>query len=263
MKSLARLARLIIPGGLRPRGYLIHLTRARTSCRVAAGPFTGMKYGGASFGSAYLPKLIGIYERELVPVIEKLCSLNPNLIVDIGAAEGYYAVGLALKNPTARIVAYEREKRGRELLAIMAKLNGISSRVEIRGICEQPDIREVLEGSAASVVICDVEGDEKYLLDPEAVVTLRAASILVEVHEFVHPGIAEALRERFSQTHKVTAINQEPRSGSEFPWRTFGTKLLPSYYLEWAVSEGRVAQMSWLWMEPINITEIGGTGPCS
>src|SRR5262245_24582329 len=84
-----RLARRLIPEGIRPIGYLTQLTRRRTGCRVLHGPFKGMKYGRDAIGSAYIPKLVGIYERELTKIINMICERPPELIVDVGAAEGY------------------------------------------------------------------------------------------------------------------------------------------------------------------------------
>ena len=106
----ASLIRRIVPERYRPIGYLTHLVRQRTDCKVRLGPFAGMRYVSNSIGGAYLPKLLGIYERELTQVMEAACARQPRLIVDIGAAEGYYAVGLALRNPQATVIAFEAEE---------------------------------------------------------------------------------------------------------------------------------------------------------
>lgn len=73
-----------------------------------------MRYIDDSVGSVYLPKLLGIYEPELNRCVESLRAAKPSLIVDIGAAEGYYAIGLALRNLQARLVAFETLREGRE-----------------------------------------------------------------------------------------------------------------------------------------------------
>src|SRR6266446_5569422 len=93
----AEFIRSVIPARWRPIGYLEHLVRSRTGGRVPKGPFAGMRYIDNAFGSAYVPKLLGIYERELNDCIERACALSFPLIIDIGAAEGYYAIGMALR----------------------------------------------------------------------------------------------------------------------------------------------------------------------
>jgi hypothetical protein len=100
------------------------------------------------------------------------------------------------------------------------------------------------------VVICDVEGYEEKLLDPQRVPALARAVLLVELHDFIIPGITDELKKRFGATHKIKHIWQQPRSRSQFPWRTPGTRLLPKAYLDWSVSEWRPVPMAWLWMEP-------------
>jgi len=251
VKLLANFARRVVPERLRPIGYLTHLVRDRTGRRVAGGPFVGMQYIEASTGSAYLPKLLGMYERELNRCVEALCDSKPEVIVDVGAAEGYYAVGLALRNPQARVAAFEMDERGRRQLAEMAQINGVAERVEVAGRCEPADLQRALQiCSEGSAVVCDVEGCEQQLMDPAAVPALSRASILVELHDFIVPGVTEALKGRFSATHSIEHIWQQPRHRDEFPWTTAGTRLLPRRYLDWAVSEWRPVRMAWLWMTP-------------
>jgi hypothetical protein len=120
----------------------------------------------------------------------------------------------------------------------------------VRGKCEPTDLYAVLAGTKQSVIICDAEGYEEKLLDPLALPALADATILVELHDFIVPGITEALKARFSGTHDIEHIRQQPRSRKQFPWRTVGTRLLPGSYLDWSVSEWRPVRMAWLWMEP-------------
>jgi hypothetical protein len=269
-RMIASFLRRVVPEGFRPIGYLTHLVRRRCAERVRLGPFAGMRYIDYSIGSAYLPKLLGTYERELLPTIEQECARRPGLIVDLGAAEGYYAVGLALRNPEARVVAFESAEDGRAALLKMAKLNGVRGQIEIRGHCAPPDLQSVLESRRdertpvpnprnadflpvpdhPAFILCDVEGDERFLLDPFVVPSLQRAAILVETHEFIYPGITEALCERFGSTHRVQLIWQTLRSRADFPFHSLGTRLIPKSYLDWAVSEWRPIQMCWLWMQP-------------
>jgi len=70
-----------------------------TNRTVASGPFRGMRYVARAYHSAYHAKLLGTYEMELHGIVEELCRETPGIIVDVGAAEGYYAVGLAMRLP--------------------------------------------------------------------------------------------------------------------------------------------------------------------
>src|SRR5258708_7517445 len=130
---LVRTIRKIFPERYRPIGYLTSLAQGRTQCRIRSGPFTGMRYGLMAVGSAYIPKLLGIYERELAPLIELVCSQMPECIIDIGAAEGYYAVGLAMRNTSARGIAFEAEEQRRASLLRTAELNEVSDLIASLG----------------------------------------------------------------------------------------------------------------------------------
>jgi hypothetical protein len=258
--KVVRLLRRLIPQRLHPTVYLVRLAQQRTGTKVIGGPFDGMRYVADAVGSALIPKLLGIYERELAAKIEAICVQGPSLIVDVGAAEGYYAVGLARRNPQARVIAFEMDDRGRRLLTDLARQNFVLERVEIKGRCEPTDLVLALEGADFPVLICDVEGYEDVLLDPVRVPALSRTVMLVETHDFARPGVAERLRQRLEPTHHVEVIWQEARIRQEFPWRTWGTMLLPASYLDWAVSEWRPDRMRWLWMTPrsaATMTEFG------
>jgi hypothetical protein len=242
--------RCLIPERFRPIGYLTDLARRKSGGFVVSGPFAGMRYVATSQGSAYIPKLLGIYERELNPIVEAMVNRRPDLIIDIGAAEGYYAVGLARRLPATRIVAFEMEERGRCALREMAQINGVAERIEVRGRCEPGDLVSLLEVRRETVIVCDVEGYEATLLDPTVIPPLAETAILVELHDFIHPGLRDAIRERFAGTHRIELLTQEPRTKADFPWRTIGTRLLPRSYLGWAVSEWRPVTMEWYWMVP-------------
>jgi hypothetical protein len=203
-----------------------------------------MRYLDFSIGSAYLPKLMGIYERELGRVIEEIVANAPARVIDVGAAEGYYAVGLAVRLGHAEIVAFETERRGQDAIMQLARLNNVSEKVQVLGKCEREDLLKW----PADILICDVEGYELYLLDNSE--AFQHVSILVELHEFAVPGITDILIKRFEFTHSIEQIFHEPRTMVDFPWKTVLTRILPKYYLNWAVSEKRPPGMSWLWMRP-------------
>ncbi len=75
---------------------------------IAAGPFAGMRYLDASSGSVLGAKLLGCYEAELHGVVREVCAMQPDVVVDVGAAEGYYAAGFARFPANApRVVAFE------------------------------------------------------------------------------------------------------------------------------------------------------------
>lgn len=247
---IVRMAHALVPARFRPFGYLERIVQQRTGNTVISRPFTGLRYLQSAIGSAYAPKLLGIYERELHGCIERACGSNPQVVVDVGAAEGYYAVGLARRLLRAKVVAFEAEARGRGLLAKMCQLNGIGDHFQIKGRCGLGDLQAVLDGASTSFVVCDVEGYEDILLNPDLVPALRLALILVETHDALVAGVTARLRERFTATHEVAEIPTEIRTPEDFPYRTWISRRLPRRYLDWIVSERPPGSTSWLWMTP-------------
>jgi hypothetical protein len=257
MSYWKKIARCLMPTSLKmsifcPK-FINNRVKACTGMRVASGPFQGMYYIQDSVGSVLVPKLIGIYECELHEVVEELVKSNVSKIIDIGAAEGYYAVGLAIRLADAQVIAFETEAEGRNLLVKLAKKNEVSDRIRILGECSVADFRNALDTSSKTAIICDVEGAESFLLDPDQIPKLREASILVELHPGKSPGINILLRQRFESTHNIQVIVQEPRTATDFPYQSFPINLFPKAYLENAVSEFRQPWeeiMNWYWMIP-------------
>lgn len=248
MKSLLR---KIIPYSYTPSGYVDHLIRRRSGLVVQSGPFKGLKYINQASGSVFPPKLLGIYELELQPIIQSVLNNPPQLFVDIGSAEGYYAVGMARELPAeTEIIAYEMDARARRSLQQLAEKNNLAQRIQLKEKCEPRDLSSALRGCEKAFILCDVEGYEKQLLDPETVPELATAQILVELHDFLEPGVSDLIRHRFEATHTIEIITEKQRSLEHYPYSNAVTKVLPSKYRLWAVGEHRTVQMHWFWMKP-------------
>lgn len=223
---------------------------AKTKGIVQSGPFRGMQYISKSHvHSAFSPKLLGTYERELSRALEEAIKIRYSLVVDIGAGEGYYAVGLALRLLNTKIIAYEMEASARELLVELARLNQVQEQITIRGFCTRQSLESSLNVDGQTLLICDAEGAEAILLDPIRIPALKNTFILVELHEGIIGGLSEEIKERFASTHIIQSIPQEPRARSEFPYKTLSTTLLPSF-VDYAVDERRAFSQMWYWIKP-------------
>ena len=118
-----------------PRAVTMSKITSAAKGQVISGPFRGLKY-------ITYPKLfswsmvLGTFELELHSLLERLCSNVYNLIVNVGAGEGYYAVGMALRCPTAQVVAFDSDAECRALILQMARKNSVSDRVLVKGTCD-------------------------------------------------------------------------------------------------------------------------------
>jgi hypothetical protein len=237
------------------RHRLMRLVQRETNRTVHSGPFAGMRYLHDAVSGGYVPKLLGTYERELHGVVDRLSQLGIDAIVNIGASDGYYAIGLARRLPETKIFAYEDNARGQTFIREIAKQNAVADRVVVRGFCGPRDLQSDLEHAERTLIVCDVEGFEDVLLDPGQIPGLKRAWILVELHDGKNPGVSKRVRDRFEITHEIETIWQQKRNASEFCFVTPYTQKLAAHHLEAAVNEGRpvregVTLMSWFWMTP-------------
>lgn len=182
---------------------------------VTDGPFRGLQYP-PGWADSRFEKIIGAYEAELHPLLESLCAQSFTDIVNIGAAEGYYAVGLARRISGAIVHAFEMEPGRRQMCQAMAELNGVAARVRVLGAATASALSELKLGPRV-LVVCDCEGAERELLQPAAAPWLRAAELLVEVHEFMAPGVSDALRRRFADTHALQVIPTAGLAYARYP----------------------------------------------
>ncbi len=184
---------------------------------IKRGPFKGMKYIQESRGSVLVPKLLGIYERELFACVDATLIAGFDAVIDIGCAEGYYAVGYAYRMPEAVVYAYDIDTSAQALCRELAELNAVQTRVKIGGECTHAVLETVIANHRKTLIVCDCEGFEDVLLDPANVASLHRADMLIEVHEFAAPGVTNRLLQRFSVTHNVQRTPAIPIDPSEVP----------------------------------------------
>ncbi|MEM9352134.1 MAG: hypothetical protein AAGA92_03900 [Planctomycetota bacterium] len=228
---------------------LTRVAKQQTGTTISGGPFQGLRYVGKSYNAAYLPKLAGCYERELNPVIEQAVSGAYDRIIDVGSAEGYFAVGMATRCDTP-VYAFELDCRARDLSRELARRNGVEQQIEFLPGCEPPGLESALAGSDRPFVLMDVEGYEAVLLNADAVPSLTRAAVLVELHEFARPGITADLFRKFGATHEIEVIWQTPRTADDYPFASPLTRLVSRRQIWKAVDENRGFSQSWLWMLP-------------
>ena len=206
---------------------------------VLDGPFAGMRYVPEAVGSSLLPKLLGSYEAELHQQLAVIISSGYRRIIDVGCAEGYYAVGLAMKIPQARVYAYDINPRARRLCEELARANDVSERVVVDGECNGEQLAKSLDDRC--LVICDCEGYELELLDPGLVPGLCVSDLLVELHDFIDRTISPTIISRFAETHDISLISSLDREPSTYT----ALESFNNWDRRVAVAEFREEQMQW------------------
>jgi precorrin-6B methylase 2 len=181
--------------------------------KVLRGPFSGMRLS-ASFGSVLDAKIIGTYELELQEAITHFIQRKPQIAYVIGAAEGYYAVGLARACPSVSVYAWEADSGARSLLERTASENGVAKNVSIRGSCTPRELLECAAGAYPDLIICDIEGAEIELFTDEVIAALNKSSFIIETHRGLENKV---FVERFSKSFDVNLIYSTGRGNSAWP----------------------------------------------
>lgn len=213
---------------------------------VRNGCFQGMKYVGEVCGiGALLPKIFGSYEEPIQGWIDEIIHKKHYYnILDVGCAEGYYAVGLAMKLPDTKVMAYDIDENARNNLKKLIKLNKLNN-VEIYEECSHGTLDEY--SSKNTLVFCDIEGHEKELLDPVLVPNLKYSDILVESHDCFVEGITDTLINRFYETHKIRIIVDYPYRLAKYE----APNPISRQHLDYIINEKRSPKMKFLYMESI------------
>jgi hypothetical protein len=210
---------------------------------VQAGPFAGLRYLAEARNSGFTAKILGSYEAEIRPAVEAVVANGYRTMVNVGCAEGYYAVGLAVASPRSTVYAFDTQADCRALCGELAKLNGVGARVVIGAECTHAELNRLGDGRV--FLLCDCEGFELELLDPAKVPALRGWDILVELHECHRQGLTATVTGRFSATHDIELIESVEREPDEFPQADFlGSRQDRAI----AVSDVRGDWQQWAWM---------------
>lgn len=174
---------------------------------VLDGPLEGLEFLRQSAEGCHIAKLLGCYEQPLQPYIAQAIGHRYPLVLNIGCAEGYYAVGMARRMPGTRFLAHDTNPGAQAVCHELAAKNGVAESIEVGGQFEPADFARF--AGQQVLVLCDIEGAEAELLDPRVSPALRGMDLIVESHEVLRPGITRELTERFQATHEITRIDDD------------------------------------------------------
>ncbi|HEX5309169.1 MAG TPA: class I SAM-dependent methyltransferase [Solirubrobacteraceae bacterium] len=216
---------------------------------VRRGPFAGMHYTRIEDPAPgnLVAKLVGTYEQQVYPwLTDRWIGGDFDVVLDVGCAEGFYAVGLARAMPRATVHAFDTYEPARRECARLAAHNGVGERVIVREFCTPETLAEFANAKVA--LLSDCEGYEKVLLDPAISPSLSRWSLIVEQHDNEDPTISATLQERFGGTHEIETIDfvsaEKAASLPELSWMTKRELRL--------VLDERPAGISWALFSPLS-----------
>lgn len=153
---------------------------------VSQGLFKGLHlnsdpwWGKSDLGA----QCLGLYEKE---ILELISSQGPfDTFLDIGAADGYYAVGLLHAKMIKKAICFESSEEGQRVISQNWLRNGKPGEIEIHGEANEESIATVTKNLPEStLVLIDIEGFEFQLLSHEILAALGKCTVIIEVHNWV------------------------------------------------------------------------------
>jgi hypothetical protein len=188
---------------------------AQNGLQVRKGPFQGMTMPPQVAEGCFVPKLLGCYEQELHPYCHRAAEQPYDIVLNIGCAEGYYAIGLARLLPQATIWAYDTNPNAQKVCAQLAELNGVRDRLQIGGHFRLEDFEQLADRRV--LLVCDIEGAEMELLQPSLAPALKGFDILLEMHDVYQHNVSQAMQERFGPSHHIELVGTGSRNPGDYP----------------------------------------------
>ncbi len=207
--------------------------------RVYTGPFAGMRFVQSAHCGQVLPKLVGSYEEPLHEWVQDAVERRYRRILNVGCAEGYYAVGLARACPQTEVLAFDIDRRARALCRKLARLNGVTN-VHVHGPCDHQSFEQL--AGEDTLVLMDIEGAEKDLVDPARAPSLRQTDLIIELHDMFVPGTREALLSRLRESHDLDIVRDTEDRVGDYPV----LERFPEDVRQLATYERRAPNMEWL-----------------
>lgn len=223
---------------------LVETYFSRHGKTIFGGPFKGMTYVDHSSEGALIPRLLGTYESELHPHLAAAAEAGLDCVIDVGCAEGYYAVGLARQMPGVTVYAHDIQEQALKSCAELAAKNGVADRVIVGGEFQPEDFQRF--AGRRTLVMVDTEGAEVAILDPARGPALSGMRIIVETHDGFTPGALDTLMKRFEATHDIVRVDQQGKV-FEMPWWLQELGHLDQLLATW---EWRMFPTPWLVMTP-------------
>ena len=151
-------------------------------------------------------KIYGFYENKIQ---QKIKDINNPILIDIGAADGFFAIGSLKSKICEFCYAFEETKKSRENLSKTAKINNVQNKLSIIGKVTKDNFFTLLPSKinfSEVTILCDIEGGEFDLFSDEILATIRCSNIIIEIHKNHNKNLEIDLLERVKKYFNVSII---------------------------------------------------------
>ena len=154
--------------------------------KIMYGPLKGlildknyMSWSRVDLGSI----ILGFYEQE---VLEELVMISNTrkVFIDVGAADGIFAVGLLAANIFDQSICFEIDDQAKRNILNLAKKNNLENKITIYDEASVSKMQSMNLISWDDVcLLVDIEGDEFDFITSEMIETIKGSSLIIEIHD--------------------------------------------------------------------------------
>ena len=127
-------------------------------------------------------KIYGFYENKIQ---EKLKEIKKPILIDIGAADGFFAIGCLYSKLSKYCYAFEQNEISRLALHKTAEINKVSNQISIMGKVDNQSFLSSLPNDlelSKTVILCDIEGEEYNFFSETILKKLKKCNLIIEIH---------------------------------------------------------------------------------
>jgi hypothetical protein len=218
---------------------------------IKYGPFKGLILVSnlKDLSADYPAMFFGTYEQEILESLTEI-PRSYSTLINLGAGDGYYAVGVLASGMFAKTIAYEGNEDRRSQITHLAEINNCKTDIQINAWADKEIFQKFGQDFLSkSVIISDIEGAEFDIFDDSNFELLKRSIIFIEIHDFLVSQGDVKLQEllQIAEKHfQVTRFTTASRNPSLFPEL--------KYYSDqdrwFTVVEGRGQLMTWLKLDP-------------
>ena len=199
---------------------LISLEHAKkNNFTVQNGLFKGLQINkDISWGKGDIAsKIYGLYENNVQSILKKI---KKPILVDIGSADGFFAVGCLYSGLSKFCYAFEQSQKGQEVLLKTAQTNNVIKKISIKGKVTSKNFISLLPidiDLSKTVIICDIEGEEYNFLNDHILSKCKKANFIVEMHKTNNINDKNKLYKKMCKFFDVSIIIDGNKNYNETP----------------------------------------------
>jgi len=201
-------------------------------------------------------KLLGVYEQQVQNEIVKIKKkYGLNILINIGAGEGYHALSLAKTQNFKKTYAFEINPLGRQIIKNNILINNLENKVEVFSEGSFNSINKIVLNTDSSKILylIDIEGGEFHFFNKNNINYFKKSYFIIEDHSEIKWKAKSILEKKFFNLVKKYFNVEIIYPTSRNPFQI--SELLKPYEFNedelWLMmSENRDRLMQWLVLRP-------------